>query len=101
MNSNSLQITDIKVFLLNNQNNNNDEGKKGRTMAFASIVFNNAFRITGLRILQGAKGIFAAMPQRKDREGNFWDVAAPLNKDIYKLIQDEVLHKYTVLTAAA
>ncbi|MFH1761431.1 MAG: SpoVG family protein [bacterium] len=95
MKPNNLHITDVKVFLLNNDNGNS------KIKAFASIILNDAFRVTGMRIVEGAKGLFASFPRRKDTDGNFWDIAAPLNKELYQLIQDEVIHKYTVECATA
>lgn len=95
MKNNSIEITDVKVFLLKNHNG------QSKIKAFASIVLNNVFRVSGLRVVQGDKGVFASLPRRKDKDGNFWDVAAPLNRELYQSIQDEVIHKFTVASATA
>jgi stage V sporulation protein G len=98
MKNNNLEITDVKIFMLKNESSNNGNGK---TKAFASIVLNDAFRVTGIRIVEGEKGLFASLPRRKDNDGNFWQIVAPLNRELYQVIQDEIVHQYTVATATA
>lgn len=89
-----IEITDVKIFL----SARNRTGQE-KTKAFASIVFNDCVRVTGIKVVEGERGLFVSLPRRKDQDGNFWQVVAPLNRETYQMIQDEVIHKYTVTVA--
>jgi stage V sporulation protein G len=67
---------------------------KGNTLAFANIVVDNLIAINGARVVSGEKGDFVAMPQSKDKDGNFHDIAFPINSDMRKEIIKAVLAEY-------
>ncbi len=62
--------------------------------AFATITLNECFVVTDLKIIQGNKGLFVAMPSRKRHDGTFKDVAHPLNQETRFQIEHAVLGAY-------
>ena len=81
-----MKITEVRVFPLY---------KKDSTLkAFASITIEDAVCITGIRIVEGKLGLFVSMPQSKDNEGEYHDVAFPITKEAREEIQDAVLDAY-------
>lgn len=81
-----MKITEVRVFMLENQ--------ESTLKAFASITIDDAVCITGIRIVEGKNGVFMSMPQSKDNEGEYHDVAFPITKEAREAIQDAVLDKY-------
>jgi stage V sporulation protein G len=76
-----LDISDIKVRLC-------DEDKlKG----FVSVTFDECFVIRGMKIIEGASGLFVAMPSRKRQDGTFQDVAHPINSETREWLEERVL----------
>jgi len=67
---------------------------KERLKAFANVTFDNAFVIRGMKIIQGNKGYFVAMPSRKRPNGTYQDVAHPVNSNMRRLIEEKVLQAY-------
>lgn len=80
-----MKITDVRLRRIENQN---------RLKAVASITFDDAFAVHELRVIEGSKGIFVAMPSRKNKNGVFKDVAHPINAETRKEIEEAVLAKY-------
>jgi stage V sporulation protein G len=79
-----MEITEIKITL-------RDEEK---LKAFASITFDDAFVIRGLKIINGKNGYFVSMPSRKRKDGTYQDIAHPINNDMRKTLEDKVLDAY-------
>jgi stage V sporulation protein G len=77
----------IRVFPLREDNG-------GSTLAFANIGIDNLVAINGIRIVSGEKGDFVAMPQSKDKNGEYHDIAFPINGDLRKELNKAVLGKY-------
>ena len=68
---------------------------KGNTKAFASVSINDMLAIRGIRVVDGGeKGLFVTMPQSKDKENNYHDIAFPLNGDLRKEISAVVLDEF-------
>ena len=71
---------------------------KGSTKAFASLNFEEAFVVGGLRVVEGSKGLFVSMPQQKtkDKDGNdkYSDLCYPLSKKAREYIEDLILKEY-------
>ena len=74
---------------------------KGNTKAFASVSINDMLAIRGIRVVDGAKGHFVTMPQSKDKENNFHDIAFPLTGDLRKEISAAVLGEYDRVASLA
>ncbi len=62
--------------------------------AWATITFDDSFRIHGLKIIEGRNGPFVAMPSRKLPNGDFIDTAYPLNQELREFIQQAILEEY-------
>jgi len=81
-----LDISEIRITL------RDDNKLKG----FASITLDNAFVIRGLKIIEGASGLFIAMPSRKRKDGTFQDIAHPINMATREWMESQVIAAYKV-----
>jgi stage V sporulation protein G len=79
-----MEITEIRISL-------RDDNK---LKAFASITLDNCFVIRGLKIIEGAKGTFVAMPSRKRPDGTYQDVAHPINNDTRDWMEKQIIDAY-------
>jgi len=86
-----MKITDVRLRRILNQN---------RLKAVASITIDDAFAVHELRVIEGKKGTFVAMPSRKNKQGTFKDVAHPINTETRQTIEKAVLDKYYATIAA-
>jgi stage V sporulation protein G len=75
--------------------------KDSKVRATASVTFDDVFVVHDIRIIEGDRGLFIAMPSRKLPNGNFKDVAHPLNQETREMIQSAVLAEYEKAVAAA
>ena len=80
-----MQITDIRV------RKTYDEGKM---KAIVSVTFDDQFVIHDIKIIEGDNGVFIAMPSRKMPNGEFKDIAHPINLETRVEIQNKVLEAY-------
>jgi stage V sporulation protein G len=80
-----MNITEVRVRRMENG---------GRMKAVASITFDDAFVVRGIRIIEGDKGLFIAMPSRKTREGTFKDIAHPITSEAREEIETAILSAY-------
>lgn len=80
-----MKITDVRVKKVDGQN---------RLRAIASITIDDVFVIHELRIIEGVKGMFVAMPSRRNKLGEFKDVAHPISTEVRKEIEQIVLDKF-------
>lgn len=80
-----MRITDVRVRKIENQN---------RLRGVASITIEDAFVIHEIRIIEGAKGVFVAMPSRKNKLGVFKDVAHPINTETRAEVEKAVLDEF-------
>lgn len=83
-----MKITDVRVRIVKK-----DE-EEAKLKAYADITFNESFVIHGLKIIDGQKGMFVAMPSRRMPNGEFKDIAHPINPELRKNINDIVIEKY-------
>jgi stage V sporulation protein G len=79
-----MEITEVKVFPIH----------EDKLKAFVSIVFDQSFMVNDIKIIQGRDGLFISMPSRKKKNGEFKDVAHPLNNETRRMIEDKVLAEY-------
>jgi len=87
---------DVRVYPLKENPENPNS-----TKAFASITFDDMIAIKGIRVVEGSKGLFVTMPQSKDNDGNFHDIAFPVNGDLRKAMNKAVLDEYKEVTKSA
>ena len=79
-----MDISEIRITL------RDDNKLKG----FASITLDNAFVVRGLKIIEGASGLFIAMPSRKRKDGTFQDIAHPINMATREWMENQVIAAY-------
>lgn len=80
-----MDITDVRVRKVN---------KEGKMKAIVSVTFDNEFVVHDIKVIEGDKGLFIAMPSRKTMDGEFRDIAHPINSSTREKIQNSVLEKY-------
>ena len=66
----------------------------GRMKALVSITLDEDFVIHDLRVIEGNSGLFVAMPSKRTPDGEFRDIAHPINSDMRQEIQDAVMKVY-------
>ena len=84
-----MNITEVKIFP-----RAAGEGEEQRLKAYASITFDQAFVVRGLKVIEGKNGLFVVMPSRKLSDGTFKDIAHPLNNETRGQIEKTVLNKF-------
>lgn len=80
-----MEVTDVRLRRVNTE---------GRMRAIASITFNEEFVIHDIRVIDGNEGLFVAMPSKRTPDGEFRDIAHPINSGTRAKIQDAVLAEY-------
>ena len=85
-----MQITDVRVRKVS---------KVGKMKAVVSITFDDEFVIHVIKVIEGEKGLFIAMPSRKASDGEYRDIAHPINSDTRTKIQDLILSEYEKVAA--
>ena len=66
----------------------------GRMKALVSITLDESFVVHDLRVIEGNTGLFVAMPSKRTPDGEFRDIAHPINSDMRQEIQDAVMKVY-------
>jgi stage V sporulation protein G len=79
-----MEITDVKVIPVDDE----------KLKAFVSIVFDQCFVVTDIKIIHGPKGLFVSMPSKKRKDGTFKDIAHPLNNQMRQYLEEKVLTVY-------
>ena len=80
-----MQITDVRIRKISND---------GKMKAIVSITFENEFVVHDIKVIEGQNGLFIAMPSRKTPDGEFKDIAHPINTDTRENIQKAILDEY-------
>ena len=86
-----MQITDVRIRKVN---------KEGKMNAVVSITLDNEFVVHDIKIIEGEKGMFIAMPSRRAGDGEYRDIAHPINSETREKIQSIILEKYEVAANA-
>ena len=79
-----MKITEVKVYPVQDS---------GRLKAYATMVFDDAFIIRDLKIIEGDSGLFVSMPSRRRKDG-FRDIVHPLNSETRKEVEDAIVEEY-------
>ena len=82
-------ITAIRIFPVNN--------KKSSCCAMASVTLCDVFCISGIKIMDGSKGLFVSMPSNKDKKGEWHDICFPVTKEFRKVMNDSILNAFESL----
>ena len=80
-----MHITDVRVRM---------KGNDSKMKAIASITIDDVFVIHDIKVIDGEKGMFIAMPSRKAGDGEYKDIAHPINSETRNSIQKIILEKY-------
>ena len=85
-----MQITDVRVRKIANE---------GKMKAIVSVTFDNEFVVHDIKVIEGEKGLFIAMPSRMAADGEYRDIAHPINSQTREEIQQMILDKYESVMA--
>ncbi len=80
-----MKITDVRVRKVE---------KEGKMRAVVSITIDEVFVVHDIKVIEGVKGLFIAMPSRKASDGEFRDIAHPINSETRDMIQNIILEAY-------
>lgn len=83
-----MQITDVRIRKV---------AKEGKMKAVVSITIDNEFVVHDIKVIEGEKGLFIAMPSRKAADGEYRDIAHPINSDTRNMIQTFILEQYEAM----
>lgn len=79
-----MDITQVKVFPVNEE----------KLKAYVSIVFDECFLVSDLKVIQGPNGLFISMPSKRKKNGEFKDIAHPLNRETRERMEKRILDEY-------
>ena len=80
-----MEITDVRVRKV---------ALDGKMRAIVSITLDNEFVVHDIKVIEGEKGVFVAMPSRKSAPGEYRDIAHPINSETRDYVQKIILEKY-------
>ncbi len=80
-----MKITDVRVRKVT---------KEGKMKAIVSITIDDEFVVHDIKVIEGEKGLFIAMPSKKATDGEYRDIAHPINQNTREAIQSMILEKY-------
>jgi stage V sporulation protein G len=86
-----MEITEVRVFPVEDE----------KLKAFVSIILDNCFVISDIKIINGPKGLFISMPSKKRKDGTFRDIAHPLNSETRRMMEEKVLARYQTEVSGA
>jgi stage V sporulation protein G len=86
-----MEITQVKVFPV-------DEEK---LKAYVSIVLDECFLVSDLKVIHGPNGLFISMPSKRKKNGEFKDIAHPLNRETREQMEKRILQEYERIRAQA
>lgn len=80
-----MQVTDVRVRKI---------AKEGRMKAVVSITLDDEFVVHDIKVIEGDKGLFIAMPSKRTADGEYKDIAHPINSSARDVIQKVILESY-------
>ena len=80
-----ITITDVRVRKI---------AKEGKMKAIVSVTLDDEFVVHDIKVIEGEKGLFIAMPSRKTTDGEYRDIAHPINSETRQQMQDVILREY-------
>lgn len=86
-----MNITDVHVRKINHE---------GKMKAVVSITLDDVFVVHDIKVIDGEKGLFIAMPSKKTADGEYRDIAHPINSETREMIQTTILKAYEEALAA-
>lgn len=79
-----MEITEVKIYPVNEE----------RLKAYVTITLDNCFVVRDLKVILGNEGLFVAMPSKKRKDGQFRDIAHPLNQETREIIETAIFREY-------
>ena len=76
-----MEVTQVRIFPVEEE----------KLKAFVSIIIDDCFVVSDIKIIQGNNGLFISMPSKKRKNGTFRDIAHPLNSDTRRTIEERVI----------
>lgn len=83
-----MEITDIRIKKVTGE---------GKMKAVASVTFDNAFAVHDVKVIEGPEKLFVAMPSRRTPDGEYRDIAHPINSDMRQMLESRVLAAYEAI----
>ncbi len=83
-----MEITDIRIKKVPSE---------GKMKAVASVTFDNAFAVHDVKVIEGPEKLFVAMPSRRTPDGEYRDIAHPINSDMRNMLESKVLAAYDAI----
>lgn len=80
-----MKVTDVRIRKV---------AAEGKMKAIVSVTFDDEFVVHDIKIIEGQNGLFIAMPSRKMGEGDFRDIAHPINSNTRTKIQEAIFSEY-------
>lgn len=84
-----MEITDIRVKKIVTENS-----AESKMKAVVSVTFDDCFVVHDIKIIDGQEKLFTAMPSRKTQDGEFKDIAHPINREMRVKLEEAILEKY-------
>ena len=84
----NMEITDIRIKKV---------ASEGKMKAVASVTFDNAFAVHDVKVIEGPEKLFVAMPSRRTPDGEYKDIAHPINSDMRNMLESKVLAAYDAI----
>ena len=84
----NMEITDIRIKKV---------ASEGKMKAIASVTFDNAFAVHDVKGIEGPEKLFVAMPSRRTPDGEYRDIAHPINSDMRNMLESKVLAAYDAI----
>ena len=79
-----MEITQVRVFPV----------EEDKLKAFVSIIIDDCFVVSDIKIIQGNNGLFISMPSKKRKNGTFRDIAHPLNNQTRQRLEEQIIGEY-------
>ena len=79
-----MNITEVKVHPVD----------QDKLKAYVSIVLDNCFLVSDIKVISGPSGLFVSMPSKRKKTGEFKDVAHPLNRETRQWMEERILSEY-------
>lgn len=83
-----MEITDIRIKKV---------ASEGKMKAVASVTFDNAFAVHDVKVIEGPEKLFVAMPSRRTPDGEYRDIAHPINSDMRNMLESKILAAYDAI----
>ena len=84
----NMEITDIRIKKV---------ASEGKMKAVASVTFDNAFAVHDVKVIEGPEKLFVAMPSRRTPDGEYRDIAHPINSEMRNMLESKVLAAYDAI----